>query len=90
MGCPKREFPRLVVKAANEDSGIFIGEPGCHSLYPNAIGIMQYTCVCTWKYRCYIPFYIKNKLQNNLLAICLSLAKKTCTALLGSYFVTSF
>ena len=39
MGGPKREFLRLVVKAANEDSGIFIGPAGCRSLFPNFIGM---------------------------------------------------
>ena len=39
VGGPKREFLRLVVKAASEDSGIFTGQPGCRSLYPNAIGM---------------------------------------------------
>ena len=39
MGGPKREFLRLVVKAANEDSGIIIGPAGCRSLFPNFIGM---------------------------------------------------
>ena len=39
VGGPKREFFRLLVKAANEDSGIFIGPEGCRSLYPNSFGM---------------------------------------------------
>ena len=39
VGGPKREFFRLLVKAVNEDSGIFIGPEGCRSLYPNSIGM---------------------------------------------------
>ena len=39
VGGPKRKFLRLVVKAANEDSGIFIGPAGCCSLFPNFIGM---------------------------------------------------
>ena len=37
VGGPKREFLRLVVKAVNEDSSIFIGPVGCRSLFPNVI-----------------------------------------------------
>ncbi|XP_068744490.1 G2/M phase-specific E3 ubiquitin-protein ligase-like isoform X2 [Montipora capricornis] len=37
VGGPKREFLRLAVRAANLDSGIFIGPEGCRSLYPNSI-----------------------------------------------------
>ena len=39
VGGPKREFLRLVVKAANEDSGIFIGPARCRSLFPNVVGM---------------------------------------------------
>ena len=46
VGGPKREFLRLVVKAANEDSGVFVGPAGCHSLYPNAIGMYVVGCYC--------------------------------------------
>ena len=43
VGGPKREFFRMVVKAANEDSGIFIGPEGCRSLHPSTIG--KYTFI---------------------------------------------
>lgn len=39
VGGPRREFLRLVVKAANVDSSIFIGPEGCRSLHPNSIGM---------------------------------------------------
>ena len=39
VGGPKREFLRLVVKAANEDSGIFIGPARGRSLFPNVVGM---------------------------------------------------
>lgn len=35
LGGPTREFLTLAVKAANEESGIFIGPPECRSLFPN-------------------------------------------------------
>ena len=47
VGGPKREFLRLVVKAANEDSGIFIGPARCRSLFPNFVGM----CLLFWKSR---------------------------------------
>ena len=39
VGGPKREFFRMLIKAACEDSGIFIGPEGCRSLYPNSTGM---------------------------------------------------
>ncbi|XP_078361567.1 G2/M phase-specific E3 ubiquitin-protein ligase-like [Oculina patagonica] len=36
VGGPKREFFRILVKAAKEESGIFIGKEGCKSLFPNS------------------------------------------------------
>ena len=39
LGGPKREFLRLAVKAANEESAIFVGPPGCRSLFPNTTGM---------------------------------------------------
>ena len=39
VGGSKREFLRLVVKAANEDSGIFVGPARCGSLFPNVVGM---------------------------------------------------
>ena len=39
VGGPKWEFLRLVVKAANEDSGIFIGPATCCSLFPNVVAM---------------------------------------------------
>ena len=44
VGGPKREFLRLVVKAANEDSGIFSGPVGCRSLFPNVTGNLCLLC----------------------------------------------
>lgn len=35
-GGPRREFLRLLVKAVNEDSGVFIGKPDHRVLFPNA------------------------------------------------------
>lgn len=37
VGGPKLEFLRLVVKAANEDSGMFIGPATCRSSFPNVV-----------------------------------------------------
>ena len=39
VGGPKRGFLRLVVKAANGDSGIFVGPARCRSLFPNVVGM---------------------------------------------------
>ena len=39
LGGPTREFLTLAVKAANEESGIFIGPPECRSLFPNTTGM---------------------------------------------------
>ena len=36
---PKREFLRLAVKAANENSNIFFGPPRCRSLFANTTGM---------------------------------------------------
>ena len=38
MGEPKREFFRILMKAAKEASGIFVGPEGCKSLFPNSNG----------------------------------------------------
>ena len=38
VGGPKREFLRLAVRAANLDSGVFIGPEGCRTLYANSMG----------------------------------------------------
>ena len=38
VGGPKREFFRMLVKAATEESGIFIGSDGCKSLFLNSNG----------------------------------------------------
>jgi len=38
IGGPKREFLRMAVKAANLDSGIFVGPETCRSLFRNSVG----------------------------------------------------
>ena len=38
VGGPKREFFRMLVRAAREESGIFIEPDGCKSLFPNSNG----------------------------------------------------
>ena len=43
---PRREFLRLLVKAANEDSGVFIGKLEQRVLFPNATGTKNYPCQC--------------------------------------------
>ena len=47
VGGPKREFLRLLVKAAKEDSVIFIGPARCCSLFPNIVGMY----LLFWKLR---------------------------------------
>ena len=49
VGGPKRGFLRLVVKAANGDSGIFIGPARCCSLFPNVVGMCL---LCQGIYNC--------------------------------------
>lgn len=41
-GGPRREFLRLLLKAANEHSGIFQGNLNQRVLFPNASGIVKY------------------------------------------------
>lgn len=44
-GGPRREFLRLLVKAANEQSGLFYGKVDQRVLFPNAAGIRLRTVI---------------------------------------------
>ena len=49
IGGPRREFLRLLVKAINSDSGIFVGPENCRSLFPNASGRCGHVGTCRQK-----------------------------------------
>ena len=44
-GGPRREFLRLLIKAANEHAGLFYGKLDQRVLFPNATGMENYTKV---------------------------------------------